>query len=164
VAAGMAGGGLNRTKRASGSSRSSARDSQQHSSFENGVYRRYTPRVARCFLPFPPPPPPFDPSGFYRKIARVQPDECRLPSLHRRPHPISSSGTHCRVKWKLPTRAHRSLAISTKCGGSVRSIDLRRYRSGEESREMRKMINENCGSDPRYCRTIARLSPWRDDK
>lgn len=40
---------------------------------------------------------------------------------------------------------------STKC--IVRPpIDLK-VLSGEESREMRKMINENCGNDSRYCET-----------
>ncbi|EGI66965.1 Tripartite motif-containing protein 9 [Acromyrmex echinatior] len=74
--------------------------------------------------------------------------------LHTRSHPISTS-THCRVKWKLPTTTRRALVSGEfdEVHPSVRSIDLK-VLSGEESREMRKMINENCGNDSRYCETM----------
>jgi len=84
---------------------------------------------------FPPPPPPLIHflSQNCTSDSASQADECRLASLHRRPHPISSSGTHCRVKWKLPTRAHRSLAIAA--GPFARSISEGTVRRGKPRNE-----------------------------
>jgi hypothetical protein len=90
---------------------------------------------APCPMSSPPPPPPlihFLSQNCTSDSASLA-DECRLASLHRRPHPISSSGTHCRVKWKLPTRAHRSLAIAA--GPFARSISEGTVRRGKPRNE-----------------------------
>lgn len=53
----------------------------------------------------------------------------------------------------LNGNCQRRTLVSGEFDEVHRPIDLK-VLSGEESREMRKMINENCGNDSRYCEAM----------